>query len=29
MDNGKVIQQVNAELCEQNSCEYNNDDEVE
>ena len=29
MDNGKAIQQVNAELCEQNSCEYNNDDEVE
>lgn len=29
MDNGVVIQQVSAELCEQNSCEYNNDDEVE
>lgn len=29
IDNGEVIQQANEQLCEENSCEYNNDDEIE
>lgn len=29
MDNGVPIQDINTKLCEENSCEYNNDDEVE